>query len=78
MASSAEQVVVSVAEDAGSLAVDLAELSGNVQDVSTLVRKQANDVADLRGASATITERWLASSRHRFGLYKWSLCRLMG
>jgi methyl-accepting chemotaxis protein len=56
MASSAEQVVVSVAEDAGSLAVDLAELSGNVQDVSTLVRKQANDVADLRGASATITE----------------------
>jgi hypothetical protein len=24
------------------------------------------------------TQWWLASSRHRFGLYKWSLCRLMG
>jgi len=23
-------------------------------------------------------ERWPASSRHRFGFYKWSLCRLMG
>jgi len=26
----------------------------------------------------TLTQRWLASSRHRFGFYKWSLCRLMG
>jgi methyl-accepting chemotaxis protein len=56
MAISAEQVVVAVAEDAGSLAVDLADLSGNVDDVGALVRKQANDVADLRSASATITD----------------------
>jgi methyl-accepting chemotaxis protein len=56
MATSAEQVVVAVAEDAGALAVDLAELSGNVIDVSALVRKQADDVAALRSASATITD----------------------
>jgi methyl-accepting chemotaxis protein len=55
MAMSAEQVVAAVAEDAGALAVDLADLSGDVQVVNALVRKQADGVADLRGASATIT-----------------------
>jgi methyl-accepting chemotaxis protein len=55
MAMSAEQVVAAVAEDAGALAVDLADLSGDVQDVNALVRKQADGVAALQGASATIT-----------------------
>jgi methyl-accepting chemotaxis protein len=56
MATSAEQVVAAVAEDAGALAVDLADLSGDVHDVSILIHKQAEDVSELRGASATITE----------------------
>jgi methyl-accepting chemotaxis protein len=55
MAASAEQVIAAVAEDAGTLAVDLADLSGDVQDVSILIHKQAEDVGQLRGASATIT-----------------------
>ena len=31
-----------------------------------------------KGSQKERQKRWLALSRHRFGLYKWSLCRLMG
>jgi methyl-accepting chemotaxis protein len=48
MAHQAEQVVAAVAEDVGALAVDVADVSGDIHQVSVLVRNQAKAAADLR------------------------------
>jgi methyl-accepting chemotaxis protein len=56
MAGNLEQVIMTVSADAGVLAVETADLVGDIQDVNDLVRKQASDISNLRGASAMITE----------------------
>jgi methyl-accepting chemotaxis protein len=66
----AEQLVAAVAEDLGALAVDIADVSGDVQNVSLLVRNQAANVADLHdicgmiaGLAGSINARAAASLR---------------
>ena len=56
MAMTAEQVVAAVAEDIGTLAVDVADVAGDVQNVSRLVRHQAANVGDLRTVCGRIAE----------------------
>ena len=56
MAMSVDQVIADVAEDVGALAVHIADVSGDVQQVSLLVRGQASDVGDLRVASGMIAD----------------------
>jgi methyl-accepting chemotaxis protein len=70
MAVTAEQLVATVAEDLGALAVDAADVSGDVQNVSLLVRNQASNCADLRDSCSTIASlarsinAQAAASRH--------------
>jgi methyl-accepting chemotaxis protein len=56
MAGKPEQVILAVSEDAGKLAVETADLVGDIHEVYELIRKQASEVADLRSTSAAITE----------------------
>jgi hypothetical protein len=57
--------------------VKLVGRNGNAFSILARVA-QAMRQNGIDGAQVSLFQMWSASSRHRFGLYKWSLCRLMG